>query len=146
MLDPPHLDPIEGLDTLTTALVNHVRQAIPEVLVIYAYGSRVRGGLHPRSDFDFALLLPEHAGVSPLMLAQLQGDLESLAGASVEISILSLETQIVHCKEVVAGGRPVFAADPRVVDEFEMRALSGYARLCEDRAPVLQAYSALNNG
>jgi len=140
------VDPLEGLDTITIPLVKHIRQVIPEILAVYVYGSRVRGGLHPASDLDLALLLPKHVDVSPLLLGQLQGDLESLAGISVEISILSLETQIVHCKEVVAGGRPVFAADPRLVDEFEMRALSGYARLCEDRAPVLEAYTKLSNG
>jgi predicted nucleotidyltransferase len=139
------ISPLEGLDAITIPLVKHIRHVIPETLAVYVYGSRVRGGLHPASDLDLALLLPKHNDASPLMLAQLQGDLESLAGISVEISILSLETQIVHCKEVVAGGRPVFAADPRLVDEFEMRALSSYARLCEDRAPVLEAYARRSN-
>ncbi len=76
-----------------------------------------------------------------MQLAQLQGDLESLAGFPVDVSILSIETQVVHCKEVVARGLPVFAADLRAIDEFEMLTLSRYARLCEDRAPVVEAYS-----
>ncbi len=127
-------------------LVDRIRHVIPGVLAIYAYGSRVRGGVHPGSDLDLALLLSPHAEGSPLTLAQLEGDLESFAGFPVEISILSLETQVVHCKEVITGGRVIFASDSRILDEFEMRVLSAYARLCEDRAPVLEAYAKRNAG
>lgn len=139
-------DPLKEIDEIVTPLVERIRQAIPETLAVYVYGSRVTGGQHPASDLDLALLLPRSISVSPLQLAQLQGDLESLAGFVVEISTLSLETEIVHCKEVIAGGRLVFAVDRRIVDDFEMRTLSGYARLCEDRVPVLRAYAGVRDG
>jgi uncharacterized protein len=137
-------DPFQNeIDEIVILLLERIRQVIPDVQAVYLYGSRIRGGMHPASDLDVALLLPKSAIVSQLQLAQLQGDLESLAGFVVEISILSLENQIVHCKEVVAGGRLVYAADRGIVDDFEMRTLSGYARLCEDRAPVLEAYTGV---
>jgi uncharacterized protein len=139
-------DPKKALDEIELPLLENIRRVIPEVLAVYLYGSRVRGGQHAASDLDVALLLPRHSSVSLLDLAQLQGDLESQAGFAVEISILSLQTQIVHCKEVVAGGRLIFAADPRAVDDFEMQTLSGYARLCEDRAPILEAYAGVRDG
>jgi uncharacterized protein len=140
------VDPPEVLEAITLPLVERIRQLIPGIVAIYAYGSRVRGIQHPASDLDLALLLPGHEEVSPLVLAQLQGDLEAMAGFPVEISVLSLSTQVVHCKEVVAGGEPVFVADRRAVDEFEMRVLSSYARLCEDRMPVVKAYTGVGNG
>ncbi len=127
-------------------MVARIRRLIPEITAIYAYGSRVHGGVHPGSDLDLALLLPPGCRTAPDTLARLQGDLESLAGFPVEISILLPETQVVHCKEVVAGGKVIFSSDPRIVDEFEMRVLSSYARLCEDRAPVLEAYAKRNAG
>ncbi len=93
-------------------MVTRIRRSIPEITAIYAYGSRVHGGVHPGSDLDLALLLPPGCRTAPDILAQLQGDLESLAGFPVEISILSPETQVVHCKEVVAGGKVIFSTDP----------------------------------
>ena len=129
-----------------TALVEHIRRHIPGILAIYVYGSRVREEQRPDSDLDLALLLPRTGAVSALDLAQLQGDLESAAGFPVEISILSPEVQTVHCKEVVTGGQLVFIGDRVAVDEFEMYVLSGYARLCEDRAPVVKAYTGRSDG
>lgn len=139
------MDPIGSLAVLLSRIVEHIRAIFPNLQAIYAYGSRVRGDQHPGSDIDLALLLPRRIEVSPLQIAQLQGDLESLAGFPVEISILALETQVVHCKEVVTSGHPVFVAAPGALEEFEMRVLSSYARLCEDRAPVMAAYSGGSN-
>ena len=136
----------DNLDAMTMKLVELVRSAIPETEAIYVYGSHARGGIHPASDLDLALLLPRQREVSSLEIAQLQGDLESTAGCPVEISILSPDTQVVHCKEVVAHGRPVFILDNAIVADFEMYVLSSYARLCEDRAPVVKAYSGVRNG
>ena len=129
-----------------TALVESIRRLIPGVLAVYAYGSRVREEERPDSDLDLALLLPRDEAVSALDLAQLQGDLESMAGFPVEISILSPEIQTVHCKEVVTRGHPVFIGDRVAVDEFEMYVLSAYARLCEDRTPVEKAYTERFDG
>jgi predicted nucleotidyltransferase len=140
------VEPSKDLEAAIKPLVELIRQAIPDTQAIYAYGSYARGGIHPGSDLDLALLLPRQRELSPLEIARLQGDLEALAGFPVELSLLSPETQVVHCKEVVAHGRPVFMLDPRIVDEFEMYALSSYARLCEDRAPVVKAYTGVQNG
>jgi len=129
------------LDVEMKPIVEEIRRIIPGILAIYAYGSRVRQEQHPGSDLDLAVLLPRGSDVSLADLAQLQGDLECMVGFPVEISILSPENQTVHCKEVVTGGQKVFVADPRAVDGFEMYALSSYARLCEERARVVEAYA-----
>ncbi|MFC1522690.1 nucleotidyltransferase domain-containing protein [Elusimicrobiota bacterium] len=120
-------------------LIDHITAEIPEVVAIYAYGSRVKGGARPDSDLDIALLLQRGKQVSFFKLLQIQGDLEAVIGYRVEVSVL--DSSLVHCKEVVSGGIVLYAADERALAEFEMRTFSDYARLCEDRTPVVEAYT-----
>lgn len=47
-----------------------------------------------------------------------------------------------HAKEVVAEGLVLFAADEPSRLTFETEVLSAYARFCEERAPVMEAYSS----
>lgn len=121
--------------------MTRVREAIPNVLAVYAYGSRVKGEARSASDLDLALLLPFGQSMPAAHLVQLCGDLEALAGCPVEISVLDLENALVHCKEVVSSGIRLYVADAQGVASFEMQTLSGYARLCEDRALVVKAYT-----
>ncbi len=127
---------------LSRSLVAEIRAAAPGVVAIYAYGSQINGNVHPESDLDIALLMPPGQGVPSQVLLQLQGNLESLAACPVDVSVLDLRSSLVHCQEVVTGGERLFVANEAAVADFEMQTLSFYARLCEDRAPVLQAYIA----
>ena len=125
---------------LRDALVARILESVSEIRAVYAYGSRVKGGIHPESDLDLALLLPRECVVSAKQLFQLRGDLEAIAGFPVGVSILDLVSFVVHCKEVVSSGVTLYVADAQEVAAFEMQTLSNYARLCEDRAPVIKAY------
>ncbi len=129
------------LADLREALVARLREAIPQVLAVYAYGSRVTNTAGRESDLDVALLLPVAHTVSPWRLLQLCGDLEVMTGYPVQVSILEMTRFLVHCKEVVGGGVRLYVADEHAVATFEMQTLSNYARLCEDRKPVVKAYS-----
>jgi predicted nucleotidyltransferase len=131
----------ESIAEVRDDLVSRIREAIPNVLAIYAYGSRVKGGVHAESDLDLALLLPVGQTLQAALLIQLGGDLEALVGCPVQVSVLDLSNYLVHCKEVVAGGMRLFMADDRAVATFEMQTLSNYARLCEDRARVVSSYT-----
>lgn len=122
------------------ALVSHIVRAVRPVQAIYVYGSQVHGRTHQESDLDIALLMPRHETVSPNLLLQLRGDLEALAGLPVGVSVLDMDSQLVHCKEVVAFGVPIYVADPQAVAVFEMQTFSSYARFCEERQPIMQAY------
>ncbi len=125
---------------VTQAMIQRILDSVPRVIAIYAYGSQVRKRSHPHSDLDLALLLPRHEIIQPDLVMQLNGDLEAMAGLRVEVSILDPESQLVHCKEVVAHGVPVYVADAQALMIFEMQTLSSYARFCEDRRPVAEAY------
>jgi predicted nucleotidyltransferase len=127
-------------------LVGRTRKSVPDVVAIYVYGSRVTGRLHSASDLDLALLVPRGAHPPVNVLLELRGDLESLTHLPVDVSLLDLESQLVHCKEVVTGGIAIYESDPNAVAEFEMRVLGGYARLSEDRRPVLAAYTGTARG
>ncbi len=118
-----------------------VLSALPETVAIYGHGSFFGGQPHPSSDVDLALLLPVGVSPSATTMAELSGDLEATVGKRVDLSLLDLGRQVILCKEVVAHGEPIFVADERSLAEFEMNALSRYASLCEDREPVLRAYS-----
>ena len=96
--------------SLPARMLNPILKTLPETLAIYVYGTTVRGEEHPGSDLDLALLLPRDAILSAFAIAQLQGDLESMAGIPVEISVLSLETGVVHCKEVVTTGNRIYVS------------------------------------
>ena len=126
---------------VTQAMIRRILESAPQAVAIYAYGSQVRGGAHPHSDLDLALLLPRREVIQPDAMMQLSGDLEAMVGLPVEVSILDPESQLVHCKEVVAHGVPVYVADADFLMVFEMQTLSSYARFCEDRRPVAEAYS-----
>lgn len=128
----------ESKDSRITRIV---LAALPRTLAIYGHGSFFGGRPRRESDLDLALLLPLGETPSPMTLAQLSGDLESATGNRVDISLLDLARQVVFCKEVVTSGSLIFVADPNAIDEFEMNTLSRYARLSEDRAPVLRSYA-----
>ena len=92
------------------------------------------------SDLDVALLLRPGAVLPVSERAALAADLGTSAGCDVDLSVLDLDRGVVHAKEVVVNGSAVFVADTLAVARFEMSALSRYARLNEDREPVLRAY------
>lgn len=115
-------------------------RVVPDVEAIYIYGSRASGMARPDSDLDVALLLRPGAVLPVSERAALAADLGTSAGCDVDLSVLDLDRGVVHAKEVVVNGSAVFVADALAVARFEMSALSRYARLNEDREPVLRAY------
>ncbi len=134
--------PIAGIPIpVQHALVEHIRQKVLSLQAIYAYGSRIDGLLHAASDLDLALLLEPASNFSPFEVFQLRGDLETIAGCPVDISILDCNKSVILCKEVVSRGKVIFVNDPDAVDNFEMMALSLYAQLSEERRPVIEAYT-----
>ena len=140
MSSPRHT--IIGLPShIQQAVVKRIRQSVPSLQGIYAYGSRLDGLIHPESDLDLALLLAPAANVSLFDMFQLSGDLETITGCPVDVTILDYNKSVVLCKEVVATGQPIFVADATAVAHFEMMTLSLYAQLSEERKPVIEAYT-----
>ena len=124
------------------AIVDAVVRAVPRVHAIYVFGSRARASHRRDSDLDLGLLLPPGAGLSADSRLRLMVDLAALAGCDVDVTVLDTSKSVVLCKEAVARGRVLHVANDAAVACFEMMTLSLYARLNEERRPVLAAYEA----
>ena len=65
------------------AILDMLRARVPNLLAVYAFGSRVQGAAGPQSDLDVAVLVAGYA--QPLALWSLSGDLADLAECPVDL-------------------------------------------------------------
>ena len=81
-------------------LVAHLRQALPGLLAVYAFGSRVHGTASPNSDLDMAVLVAGYA--DPIALWTLASDLADLAGCPVDLlDMRAASTVMQHQRSLV---------------------------------------------
>ena len=101
---------------------------------VYLFGSHGTPSQHPGSDIDLAFL--PSAPVDPLIVFNLSNELASLLDHDVDLIDLSKATTVM-AKEVIRTGERLVTGDLAATQEFEMRTLADYARLNEERRPVL---------
>lgn len=101
---------------------------------IYLFGSLGTPAQHPASDIDLAFLptIP----VGPVLCFETAGHLSEVLGKTVDLIDLTRATTVMS-KEVLRTGIPLAVADPTRRNYFEMRTLADYARLNEERQPIL---------
>ena len=128
------------------SLVALLRGRIPGLSAVYLFGSGARGELRPDSDLDVAILLAPGVDLPSQQRLDLAADLGTLAERTVDLSVLGRPAGAVLAKEAVTSGRRLWDDGTQAAAEFEMYALSSYARLREDRAPVEAAYSRPAHG
>ncbi len=87
-------------------VVTTLRAAFPQVLAIYAFGSRVSGVPSPDSDLDLALLVAGYA--EPLRLWELSGQLASTLGCAVDVLDLRAASTVMQY-QVINQGRRLWA-------------------------------------
>jgi predicted nucleotidyltransferase len=102
--------------------------------VVYLFGSFGTPSQHPGSDIDIAFL-PTRA-TDPVDCFQIAGQLTEQFGRQVDLVNLT-EASTVFCKEVLRTGTPIAIESPTLQQQFEMLTLADYARLNEERQPVL---------
>lgn len=90
---------------------------------------------HPGSDIDLAILPAQPC--DPVALFEIANRLAAGLGRHVDLVDLGSASTVMR-KEVVRTGVLLDEADPARRREFEMLALSDYARLNEEREPVLR--------
>jgi uncharacterized protein len=118
-----------------------VREAIPDVVAVYGFGSRARGTSRADSDLDLAVLA--HSRLPTEMRWNVQEQLARSLKVNVDlIDLRSVPT--VMQKEIVATGTVIFGLDASARRAFEGLVLSTYARLNEERREILQR--VLNEG
>jgi uncharacterized protein len=116
-------------------LVERIRAAAPDAIAIYLFGSAARGDGNAASDLDLALLTPRP--LDPAARFALQEDLAALARRDVDLVDLRSASTVMRVR-VLRDGRLLYEGHRRTRAEFEMYALSDYARLNEERRGILE--------
>lgn len=122
------------------AIIETPLSRVPDLLAVYAFGSRIRGTAGPDSDLDLAVLVAGHA--DPLKLWQIAGDLADLAGCPVDLLDLRAASTVMQYQIITTGMR-WWARDAQAA-LFEAAILSEKTELDRARSDLL-ADEALNS-
>lgn len=141
-------------DELLDDLVAYIRDALPDVIAIYLFGSTAGSTSTDESDVDVAVLLPFSEGngtLAPMQRWTLQEDLAIHAGRDIDLVDLR-QASTVMCAQIISSGTVVYCSDETERLKFEMVALSMYAHLNVERRHILRdiqergsVYSPLND-
>ncbi len=115
------------------AIVQILQDRVPNLLAIYAFGSRVQGTAGAESDLDLAVLVAGYA--EPLALWQLAGELAELVGCPVDLLDLRAASTVMQ-HQVITGGQRWWARDAQAA-LFEAAVLSEKTALDTARAGLL---------
>lgn len=116
------------------AILETLQARVPDLLAIYAFGSRTQGMAGPQSDLDLAVLVAGYA--EPLALWALSGDLADVAGCPVDLLDLRAATTVMQY-QVVTTGQRWWARDAQAA-LYEAAILSEKTALDTARAGLLQ--------
>ena len=104
--------------------------------LIILFGSTVKGNVHQSSDIDVAFLsenkVPDQYEI--FLIAQ---ELASILHQDVDLIDLS-QASTVFQAQIVSTGKVIYCTDEYKKAQFEMKALKLYAKLNEERSPILK--------
>jgi predicted nucleotidyltransferase len=109
-------------------------ERIPDLMVLYRFGSSVHGILRPDSDLDYAVLAPRR--LDPVERFDVQEELARRVRRSVDLVDLRNASTVMRM-QVVSRGIHVVVPDPAGTNAFEIAVYSAYARLNEERRDIL---------
>lgn len=84
-------------------IIQTLQARVPNLLAIYAFGSRVSGVAQPGSDLDLAVLVAGYA--DPLALFDLAGHLADVAGCAVDLLDLRAASTVMQHQIITTGER-----------------------------------------
>lgn len=123
--------------TLTTDLQNRIvmvlRNALPDALAIYAFGSRTRGEAHTGSDLDLAVLVQGYA--DRLALWDVSGHIADIVGCHVDLLDFRASSTVMQ-HQILTLGECWWRRDVRA-GLFEAAVLSEKTALDEARSGLL---------
>lgn len=85
------------------AIIQILRNEIPNLLAIYAFGSRIQGTARPESDLDLAVLVAGYADA--LLLFNLAGKLADTIGYDVDLLDLRAASTVMQYQIFTTGQR-----------------------------------------
>jgi predicted nucleotidyltransferase len=112
-----------------------VTAAVPDTIALYRFGSTVTGATHAESDIDLAILAAHP--LDPVFRFDLQEELAVRLRRPVDLVDLRRASTVMRV-QVIARGTVLAVFDRPAMERFEAYAYSAYARLNEERAPVLE--------
>lgn len=118
----------------TTGVVQRLRQALPDTMAIYRFGSQVSGRTHRESDLDLAVLLP--SPLPAMRRFEIEQDLAAFLHMSVDLVDLRAAPTALRM-QVVSTGECLYASDETERRRFQTAVYSAYARLNEERREIL---------
>ena len=114
-------------------IIQTLQARVPDLLAIYAFGSRLHGTAGPDSDLDLAVLVAGYA--DPVALFELAGDLADVAACSVDLLDLRAASTVMQY-QIITTGQRWWAADAQA-SLFEAAILSEKTELDTARACLL---------
>jgi predicted nucleotidyltransferase len=81
----------------------NLQSGLPQLLAVYAFGSRIGGDAGPDSDLDLAVLVAGYA--DPVVLWELAGELSDAAGCQVDLLDLRAASTVMQYQIVTTGER-----------------------------------------
>lgn len=122
-------------------LIHHLKNRLPGLLGVYAFGSRVvSGGQTARldSDLDMAVLVAGYA--DPLVLFELSGELSDLTHCPVDLLDLRAASTVMQ-HQILTTGERLWAKDVHA-GLFEAAMLTEKLHLDESRQALMQDIQA----
>lgn len=116
------------------AIIEILRCEFPDLLAIYAFGSRIRGDAHTDSDLDMAVLIGGKA--DPLRLWHIAGKLADIAGCDVDLLDFRAASTVMQY-QILTSGERWWVADATQADTYEAFVLSEKTELDTARAGLL---------
>lgn len=114
-------------------LITYLREQVPGIMAVYAFGSRIMGTAGADSDLDMAVL--REGTLDPLQLLQLSGALSDIAGCPVDLLDLRAASTVMQYQILMRGER-WWSADHRA-GSYEATLLNLKTQLDEARAGLL---------
>lgn len=114
-------------------IIHHLQIRLPNLLAVYAFGSRISGTARPDSDLDLAILVAGHA--DPVELFNMAGELADISRCPVDLLDLRAASTVMQY-QVITTGQRWWAADGQAA-LYEVFILSEKTRLNEARAGLL---------
>ncbi len=83
-------------------ILKRVQDRLPDLLALYAFGSRIQGHASADSDLDLAVLV---AGYADPLLFDLAGELADVAGCAVDLLDLRVASTVMQYQIITTGVR-----------------------------------------
>jgi len=115
------------------AITCYLREILPELLAIYAFGSQIDGHAQSHSDLDLAVLVAGYA--DPITLFELAGNLEDIAGCPVDLLDLRAASTVMQYR-IITSGKCWWQKDSQAA-LYEAAILSDKTELDSARAGLL---------